>query len=58
MKIFPIKLMSKFDILLNLCKVMDMQKAAKITSEPDMAIINGTIKTLKKGRNICDKLSE
>jgi hypothetical protein len=58
MKIFPLRFMSNFDILIDLCKAIPSQKTPKIVSEPDTAIINGMVKTLKKGRNICDKLSE
>ena len=58
MKICPIKFRSNFDILIDLCKVMPPQKTTKTVAEPDAAIIKGAVKTLKKGRNICEKLSE
>ncbi len=58
MKIFPLKPMSNIDIWKNLYRIMQKQNATKLVSEPDTAIINGTVKTLKKGRSICDMLSE
>lgn len=59
MKIFPLTPMSKLDLFINLCKAIPSKKATKTpVSHSDVAIINNTVKTLKKGRNICDKLSE
>jgi hypothetical protein len=57
-KIFPVKLMSNYDILQNLCRIMPKQNTIKMVSKSDTAIINGAVKTLKKGRSICDMLSE
>ncbi len=57
-KIFPLKFMSNYDIFVNLCDAIQLNKAAKLVSEPDTVTINNTVKTLKKGRCICDKLSE
>ena len=57
-KIFPVKLMSNIDVWKNLYRIMQKQNVTKLVSESDTAIINGTVKTLKKGRSICDMLSE
>ncbi len=48
-KIFPVKLMSNYDILQNLCRIMPKQNTIKMVSKSDTAIINGAVKTLKKG---------
>ncbi len=58
MKIFPIIPMSKLDVFIELCKIMPQKTLKQEISKPDIAVINNTVKTLKKGRSICDKLSE
>lgn len=58
MKVFSVKLMSNYDIISNFFNAISHNKITKPASEPDSVLINNTIKILKKGRNICDKLSE
>jgi len=53
-KIFPVKLMSNYDVFMNFCKIKST-KTTSLVSEPDVAIINNMVKTLKEGRNICEK---
>ncbi len=57
-KIFPLKMMSNYDVFVNLCNTIHLNKIAQQVSKPDTVTINNTVKTLKKGRCICDKLSE
>ena len=58
MRILNVKFMSNFDVLANLFKTISAHKTARLVSEPDTVTINNTVKTLKKGRSICDKLSQ
>ena len=58
MKIFPLTPQTSLDILMNFFKSIPGQTLNKIPSKPDEVIINNTVKTLKKGRSICDKLLE
>ena len=58
MKIFPLRLMSNYDIMVNLKNILQSNRATKSLSKPDTVIIDNKVKTLKKGRSICEKLSE
>ena len=58
MKIFPLTPQSKLDLFINLIESIPIKSIKNIASKPDEVIINNTVKTLKKGRSICDKLSE
>ena len=58
MKIFPLKPMSAYDRIINLYNIMTNQTPKKINRlESDIVIFNEN-KSLKKGRSVCDMLSE
>lgn len=57
MKIFPIKPMSNLDRIINICKILTKTPMKMKNLESDIASFSEN-KTLKKGRSICDKLSE
>lgn len=57
MKIFPIKPMSTLDRIINICKILTKTPMKMKNLESDIASFSEN-KTLKKGRSICDKLSE
>lgn len=57
MKIFPLRPMSAYDRIKSLCNIIANQVKKTNKLESDIVILNEN-KPLKKGRNICDMLSE
>lgn len=57
MKIFPLKPMSTYDRFRNIYKIMTQASKKAQNIEPDVVNFSEN-KTLKKGRSICDMLSE
>ena len=57
MKIFPLRPMSTFDRIRNIYKILSQTHIKTQNIESDTATFSGN-KTLKKGRSICDMLSE
>lgn len=58
MKIFPLRPMSAYDRMKNLCNIIANQSKNKTNKlESDIVTFNEN-KPLKKGRSICDMLSE
>ena len=57
MKIFPLKPMSAYDRIKSLCYIIANQAKKTNKLESDIVTLNEN-KPLKKGRSICDMLSE
>lgn len=57
MKIFPLRPMSNLDRMINICKLLSNSSGKIKTLESDVATLSEN-KPLKKGKNVCDMLSE
>lgn len=57
MKIFPLRPLSNFDKVANLYKIV-VNQTPKNIKELDSDVVSISEKPLKKGRSICDMLSE
>lgn len=57
MKIFPLKPMSNYDRVINICKILACSPQKVKNLESDVVALSEN-KSLKKGRSICDMLSE
>ena len=58
MKIFPVKLFSNFDRVRNLYKIISNQSPKNIENLSSDVVVFGKNEPLRKGRSICDMLSE
>lgn len=58
MKIFPLRPLSVYDRMRSLCNIIAEQAKNKTNKLESDAVIFNDNKPLKKGRNICDMLSE
>lgn len=57
MKIFPIRPLSTFDNIKNIYKIIEQTSKNSKAQQSDFAAFD-TTKTLRKGRSVCDMLSE
>ena len=57
MKIFPLKPMSNYDRIANICKILNNSVARAKNVKSDIVTAESN-KQLKKGRSVCNMLSE